>query len=322
VNQEPSESTDTKPTIIYIMGYGRSGSTILDIILNQHDDIVSVGALNNIYKWVTDGHACACAESLSDCTFWRGIIKILENKYHLNDFAKMQKIQSRVESLATLPLLLLFNKWLRPPKGYAYQTGALFHTIHGAHSVRFIVDSSKSTRDCSCRPIALHRYVTDVGVKCIHLVRDGRAVVWSAMKGPGSYERRRWTNNRYIIFLRTLVGWIAINTVADMTARALPHGLVLVVKYEDLCDKPEATLCRIADFIGVDLSQVIENVISGKTLKVGHNLGGNRVRFSKHLVFKPDTEWKNRLPSKYRKIFWMVAGRFAKQFGYTREGSD
>ena len=38
--------------IIYIAGYGRSGSTILDISLGQHDDIMGMGEFTNIFiEW-------------------------------------------------------------------------------------------------------------------------------------------------------------------------------------------------------------------------------------------------------------------------------
>ena len=36
-----------RPKVIYIMGCGRSGTTILDIILGNHSGFLSLGELNN-----------------------------------------------------------------------------------------------------------------------------------------------------------------------------------------------------------------------------------------------------------------------------------
>ena len=58
--------------IIYIAGYGRSGSTILDVSLGQHDDIMGMGEFTNIFiEW----------ENLRDDPFWSSIIKDFERDF-------------------------------------------------------------------------------------------------------------------------------------------------------------------------------------------------------------------------------------------------
>ena len=67
--------TETMPIrVIYIMGAGRSGSTVLDTVLGNHFQIESVGELANLPKfaWI-NGEYCACGERGNACLFWEEV---------------------------------------------------------------------------------------------------------------------------------------------------------------------------------------------------------------------------------------------------------
>ena len=57
--------------VIYIMGAGRSGSTLLDTVLANHPDVVGVGELVNLHSagW-TSNEVCACGKLGTECDFW------------------------------------------------------------------------------------------------------------------------------------------------------------------------------------------------------------------------------------------------------------
>src|SRR5437773_1697066 len=60
----PAEAlTDRDVRVIYIMGAGRSGSTLLDTILASHPEVVGVGELVNLHSagW-TAKEICACGQ--------------------------------------------------------------------------------------------------------------------------------------------------------------------------------------------------------------------------------------------------------------------
>ena len=68
-------TTSTSPLrIIYIVGAGRSGSTVLDTVLGNHPDAVSVGELSNLHRsgWVNN-EFCACGEPADGCGFWNEV---------------------------------------------------------------------------------------------------------------------------------------------------------------------------------------------------------------------------------------------------------
>ena len=55
--------------VIYILGSGHCGTTLLDLILDSHDKIVGLGQCEKIgIKQI-----CACGKGFSECSFWRSI---------------------------------------------------------------------------------------------------------------------------------------------------------------------------------------------------------------------------------------------------------
>src|SRR5712691_7528670 len=72
-NQKPpaEASTDRDVRVIYIMGAGRSGSTLLDTVLASHPEVVGVGELVNLHiaGW-TAQEICACGQLGTECSFW------------------------------------------------------------------------------------------------------------------------------------------------------------------------------------------------------------------------------------------------------------
>ena len=306
-------------TVIYIMGYGRSGSTITDILLNQHPDIVSVGALNNLHRWLAEGMECACGSPIADCEFWSDVLgkhlKKIPGKENTSDLRQV----ATLESLSSFPSIILGLTGSSKLKRYGKKTGEIFKAIGDISGASFIVDSSKSTRDCTGRPLLLSK-TSGIDIKIIHLVRDGRAVGWSAMKKSGSDERRRSTEIKAVNFTRTVLSWAATNLLSILTARLLPRGSVMRLRYEDLCSSTDEELRRIGEFAGLDPGPIIESIGNRKELAIGHNLGGNRVRFSSGLTFKPDFEWTERLPWIYKQIFWILAWPVAIGLGYEYGG--
>ena len=59
--------------LIYIGGYGRSGSTLLERILASHPNIVGCGELHNIEDDFIQNEMCGCGQRASDCDFYRAL---------------------------------------------------------------------------------------------------------------------------------------------------------------------------------------------------------------------------------------------------------
>ena len=80
--------------LIYIAGYGRSGSTILDIILNNSGKIGGFGEITQFLSDYKD-YKCSCGATFMNCEFWKDFIPVL-NKYepYKRDFRKHESLRS------------------------------------------------------------------------------------------------------------------------------------------------------------------------------------------------------------------------------------
>lgn len=62
-----------KPRLLFIIGEGHSGSTILDTILSSHSQIFGVGEVYALARTVKTGELCCCGEPVESCEFWSKI---------------------------------------------------------------------------------------------------------------------------------------------------------------------------------------------------------------------------------------------------------
>ena len=81
-------------------------------------------------------------------------------------------------------------------------------------------------------------------IKVIHLVRDPRGNAASIVKHTG------------VGVARAARQWLHYNAEADRVRRLFPAESWMLVRYEDLCADPQATLDRIARFVGVEPAPV------------------------------------------------------------------
>ena len=63
------------PMIIYIMGTGRSGTTILEVLLGSQDKVVQAGEITHIFKdGIQRSIACACGSLAEKCPLWGSVL--------------------------------------------------------------------------------------------------------------------------------------------------------------------------------------------------------------------------------------------------------
>ena len=65
--------------VLFVIGKGRSGSTLLDNLLGEVDGVFSTGELWRIWDWgVLEGNACGCGEAVVECDVWRPILDAMQ----------------------------------------------------------------------------------------------------------------------------------------------------------------------------------------------------------------------------------------------------
>lgn len=283
-----------EPTLVYLMGAGRCGSTILSIIMAAHPEVESVG---EIKAWpLYRGLPRDIDEKGEDYIFWA---KVLEEYRQITnrqlDFDKLTRICRNVEAKGKLPAYLVRKTdWLPPP--YLRHNRALIAAIYKVSRKKVILDSSKNV----CRAFLLLRN-NSMNVKVIHLIRDPRGTLWSFMKKNLEQEPKKT--------YRAIFDYIVLNGVAAFI-RFLYRDRVIKVKYEDLIDQPAAVVQLLLEFIGLEKGNIIDLLNNNAEFQIRHLIDGNRVRKNKTITFNADEEWKKRLPWAYNLLCMVIARPF------------
>jgi hypothetical protein len=117
------------------------------------------------------------------------------------------------------------------------------------------------------------------------------------------------------------MGWVLANGIAWGLGQSLGKDRYHRVKFEDLLRTPEETLRRIGDFAGIDLESVGRRVSRDEAFEVGHNVGGNRIRYKQQIRLRK-TDTPNSQPwsdlDRYHQILFATLGQWLNQkFGYS-----
>ena len=180
---------NNKINLLYIGPMGYSGSTLLDLLLNNHKDIISLGELMFYDKWYDNNYLCSCNNKIQNCEFW---CKVRNNLKNPNRF--------KLDGIITSKWANHYPYW-KPNDYKSSLFGAkqleLINYINKNIYNKYIVDSSKSIGRLK-KLIASNLF----NIKIIHLIRDPKAVAISNTNKKlrpsiGGYTK---TSNIFILF--------------------------------------------------------------------------------------------------------------------------
>lgn len=307
--------------VIYIMGAGHIGSTVLDVVISTHPHMESLGEVLKFYRsaWLPDENRhCACGLPAYECPFWTQVRQKWIESMGSEEAAHYIHLQERFERSRSSWARLLWNRFIRTSdfNRYIKGTEALFKAIQEVGGKKFLVDSSLIPK----RAYALSM-LPNIELYLIHMVRDGRGVIWSLMK-PG----KQIPEKVYVPAppRRTTKYWISANLQSAWVFRHVRKNRRQLIRYEDFVINTPMVLDQIGEMIGEDLSGLVKDAALTNPNEARHTVGGNRIRFQKDkdIRLKADFAWMEHLPAKDRQMFWRLAGWLARQFGYKQNQVD
>lgn len=282
---------------VLITSCGRSGSTLLNMLLGAHAKAVAVGELTKLMRV----DSCSCgATPVASCPFWACVIERAEAH---GDFVSTRR-KSLTESLpgsAYRRARDLFR--LSPPKmpALASSTFAVLDAALDVSKASVVIDSTKEPG----RAVALLRSRPD-SCRIIQLIRDGRGVCSSLLRQ--SSDEPAWQSK-----MRGAAGfWRRTNERILRALNHVPDSQQMQVRYEDLAEGSGATLSRICDFVMLESTTgMLEYAETPQ-----HLAGGNRMRFERSSRLFLDERWRKDLTSAQLREFEAVAGDLNRAFGY------
>lgn len=303
--------------VLFIAGYGRSGSTVLDVILGNHPDVVSAGELTYLLDdWKIPGRRCACGAPYADCKFWKG----LREAVPLTE--ETTRIVRRIERRrSTVPVLFDAIPDEEKKLYHRFQQG-VFAYLMDTGDASIVVDSSKSAGDAAMRFYALSQ-IAGLDMYVLHLVRDGRATMGSYVRNGSNWALEGHSEQPRFPGMRGLAGWTLANLwVMGLSKRYFHPDRYLRVRFEDLTTNPGETLEAIGDFVGIEVEELVDGVASGDSFDVGHNVGGNRIRHNQSIQLqrKNNSDCTPGMSlSAYHRILFSIFGQWLNStLGYPR----
>ena len=323
---QPSSRIPQRPHVVFIMGAGRSGSTVLDLFLGQHPLVQSVGELCNFVHdgWI-ERRLCSCGQRVPECELWSRVTELWKKRSQV-DLEAYEELRNRVEERRSV----LWQMFSRPSpeqvqlgkdvRGnfltYAQWTAGLYQAICEVTEKIVVVDSSKNPARGLALVLMAER-LDLIDLHLVHLVRDVRGFAWSAKKSFRSDEQAGVAHDiRGLPVWRSALAWTFVNSMADLVRRRHETSRSLLVRYEDFVSEPTPVVLQLAGFIAIPPGPWVELLHSDRPIEPGHIVAGNRLRMQRHIRLRPDVEWQSKLSFAEKMVIWLLAGWKARSYGY------
>jgi hypothetical protein len=263
--QAPISKRPQRPQVIYVMGAGRSGSTILGVTLGNCADVLYAGELD---AWLVR----AGIPQLDDAErlrFWSVVREGVDGA--AEDLFGNEAQRSLERSMAVFRI----HKWparQRLRGRYRRVAEDLYRVVAETAGVTYVVDTShyplRARELQSLEGIDLH---------LVYLIRSPQSVVGSFnRRDVAQYSKSTFTTNVYL--------WLT-NLLAVGVFLSQPRKRRLLVSYEDFIANPEGILRSILEHANV--SAPLPDL---RALKTGIAFQGNRLISSEVIALERNTD--------------------------------
>ncbi|SBT52964.1 sulfotransferase family protein [Micromonospora narathiwatensis] len=313
------------PRVLFVGGLGRSGSTLLELLLAQNADVCAVGEVVHLWERALGAdERCGCGERFTGCPFWRQVGEVAFGGWSSVDRDEVLALKDRVDRTRHIPRLAkssLSPEQLADVREYASRYTRIYRAALAVTGARVVVDSSKH----ASLAFAL-RWAEGLDLRVLHLVRDSRAVAYSwgkQVRRPEVVDGEDFMPTFSPLEVSKL--WTAQNAAFHLLAS---RAQVLRLRYEDFTADPVRTVRRLREFAGLpddpEALRILTDPSPTPSAARAHSIAGNPLRFSKGpLTVRRDEAWRTRLPRGSRAVVSLATLPFRVRYGYLgQRGSD
>ncbi|MFK7946500.1 MAG: sulfotransferase domain-containing protein [Saprospiraceae bacterium] len=294
-------NTSKRKRIIYVAGYGRSGSTLLDTILSSHPELEGVGEIKYLFEEWNKKETLA--------PIWDDILELYQKEVgiSLEEAHNITcDVQNPFKSTTSIQREKYFKIW-----------SFLMSTLSERLPDITIVDSSKNAMDAFNRP----KLLKDLGyeVKIIHLTRSPKDVIYSLGKKGSNRLLEAGVKGKKAILkggtIRALINWTWVNLGVKYYYSSKKGYKIYSLKYEDFIEKTEETFKDVANFLEID-EQPFDNISQGIEVQGGIGVSGNRMRRKSKIIIRSQEVVKNDKFNLLEKGLFLLFKPFFRILGY------
>lgn len=291
--------------VLYLAGWGRSGTTIIDNVLGSHPGVFSAGELWFLWeRGLLGGRSCGCGEPVRACALWREVLRA-----YGDDLPDPRRVYEWQRGSARARHTL---RVLRHGHPLVAITSRLYRAIAEVTGARLVVDSSKLPSGAAL----LARPQAGVTPYLLHVVRDPRAVAHSWGRPKQQLDRPKPALMAQHGPCDSALKWLSWNGLTERAGRAFP-GRYRRVRYEEFAADPRRVIAEVLDF--ADTTPVGSPFLDDRTVALAgnHTVSGNPSRFRTGTVeVRADEAWRDDLPVASRLATTAMALPLLRRYGY------
>lgn len=262
--------------VVYILGLGRSGTTLLDIVLGNMENAISCGELNR-YPY-EEGRPYQYPDDHPAQKLWMSIKQEFDVRYPNTDWKRMVELHRQFEFHGQFGFnyLGLYNK--AKFSEYLDFVERVYELITEKTGQQILIDSSKY----SSRALSIGRS-EKVDVTYLYIKRRPSSVVASFAKKDVEQNSKSWFAANLYYFMASKLCHLAF-------WRLKGKHRAISVRYEDLMNDPKKYFGLIGEQLDVDASEVISKLESSTPFLGGTIYYGNRVRLREEVSLRPPSK--------------------------------
>ncbi len=295
-----------KLPLVYLLSTGRSGSTLLDVLLGAQPECWTVGEFQLLDIGVGRHAPCGCHAPLGQCEFWGPILERVRRsiRFPLGHFRSGKHPNGKVVRWSLLPSILTGGPLpTQQAVAEAYAVSnltALEEAKEAAEDhqdeVAWLIDASKDPYRLLWLQASGH-----FDIRVIHLVRRPEGFVANMMRSAG----RDGTSQ----VVKYAGRWLIDNLIGvALLWRMFWPDAVKRVCYEDLASDPERTLGEICAWLDVSFDP---DRTAETRYAINHGVAGNRPRWEA-LPVTFEENWRTTMPPQHQRLISLITAPLAR----------
>ncbi|MDP8960488.1 MAG: sulfotransferase [Actinomycetota bacterium] len=312
------------PKIVFILGSQRGGTTIFGRLLGEIEGFVFAGAVRRL--WLTGPERrCSCGEPNQSCDLWSKVMtEALGDGITIADVSQWQDrhLSNRHSWVGAVRMAVAARRG-RGLEGdmaaYAGVAQRLYQEVARQTGARVVVDTSKHPNDAM-----LLRQLPELSVFFVHIVRDPRGSAYSVQRRDVARRARR--SSRVSTVTRALLpawraghatlNWLTRHGASEALRRMVPPDRSLLVRYEDLAERPCEVLRQVAAFVGEAPGHFPDFSGDVVDLQVAHSPSCSKRLPAASVPFRLDERWITGLSSVEAVVTRALAWPLMHRYGY------